>query len=456
METGKWEDGTVNAESPLRKRAVTQAEGRGIDRFPVLPIPSFDFPVSSFQFLVSIFQFPRFVVNSKRILILTLSVGTGHVRAAEVLQRAIYDCIDPVEVRLLDVLKVARSWFLMLYVRPYWWMLRRAPRVWRWHFERRHKKLHRATAPRWVFRHGCKKVLEQLKTFAPHLVIANEIGAVEIAVLGKRDGWFHAPILAVQTDFQTEPPWVQAEVDVYCVGSEEARSQLVNWGTSPNRILVCGIPVDPVFSLPQDRSELRRALGLDPHRPVVLVMGGGMGPAPLDAIVERLELCGYPLQVLVVTGHDRVIKQTLEQLKGRITLDLHIFGWTDTIPQLMAAADLLITKPGGLTTAEALSVGLPMIVTHPIPGPEERHVRYLVQQGVAVEAETLEEIPQTVTQMLSKPESLAEMSRRQKDLSRPDSAHAIAQVGQALLEKSTYIDLLATRPARSGESTYLM
>jgi processive 1,2-diacylglycerol beta-glucosyltransferase len=385
-----------------------------------------------------------------------LGVGAGHVRAAEVLQRALYDCVDPVEVRLLDGLKVARPWFLMLYVRPYWWLLRRAPGLWRWLFERRQKKLHRVTAPRWVFRRGCREVLEQIKAYAPHLVVANEVGAVEIAALGKREGWFYAPLLAVQTDFQTEPPWVQAEVDVYCVGSEEARSQLVHWGTSPNRILVCGIPVDPVFGLPSDRAELRRALGLDGQRPIVLVMGGGMGPAPLDAIVASLESCGLPLQVLAVAGHNRRLRQALELLRRKVTLDLRVFGWVDSIPELMAVADLLITKPGGLTTAEALSAGLPMIVTHPIPGPEEQHVRYLAQQGVAVQAKTLEEIPQLVTRMLSKVENRAEMSRRQKDLSRPDAAHAIAQVGRALLEKSTYIDLLATPQARSGESTYLM
>jgi processive 1,2-diacylglycerol beta-glucosyltransferase len=119
-------------------------------------------------------------------------------------------------------------------------------------------------------------------------------------------------------------------------------------------------------------------------------------------------------------------------------------------------ADLLITKPGGLTIAEALSAGLPMILSHPIPGPEERHVRYLEQHGVALQAKTLEEIPQLVTRMLSKPETLAEMSRRQRDMARPDAAHGIAQVGRALLEKGTYIDLLATPPSRSGESTYLM
>ena len=395
-------------------------------------------------------------MNPKRIFILTLGVGAGHVRAAEVLQRALHDCVDPVEVRVLDGLKVARLWFLMLYVRPYWWLLRHAPGLWRWLFERRQKKLHPVTAPRWVFRHGCREVLEQIKAYAPHLVIANEIGAVEIAALGKREGWFYAPLLAVQTDFQTEPPWVQAEVDVYCVGSEEARSQLVHWGTSPNRILVCGIPVDPIFGLPSERAEFRRALGLDAQRPIVLVMGGGMGPAPLDAIVESLELCGPPLQVLAVAGHNRRLKQALELLRRKVTFDLRVFGWVDTVPELMAVADLLITKPGGLTTAEALSAGLPMIVTHPIPGPEERHVRYLVQRGVAVQAKTLAEIPQLVSRMLGKAESRAEMSRRQRDLSRPDAAHAIAQVGRALLEKSTYIDLLATPQSRSGESTYLV
>jgi processive 1,2-diacylglycerol beta-glucosyltransferase len=214
--------------------------------------------------------------------------------------------------------------------------------------------------------------------------------------------------------------------------------------------------VDPVFAIPFDKSELRRALGLDGQRPVVLVMGGGMGPAPLDAIVGSLELCRFPLQVLVVAGHDRTLRQALEHLRRKVTLDLHVFGWTDTIPELMAVADLLITKPGGLTTAEALSAGLPMIVTHPVPGPEERHVLYLARQGVALQAKTLGEIPRLVTRMLSKPGKLAEISRRQRDMSRPDAAHAVAQVGQALLEKGTYIDLLATPPPRSSESSFLM
>jgi processive 1,2-diacylglycerol beta-glucosyltransferase len=395
-------------------------------------------------------------MNTKRIAIITLGVGSGHLRAAEVLQRALQDGGEPVEVKVLDVLEMAKSWFLWLYVRPYWWMLRHAPGLWRRLFERRQREFHRATAPHWVFRRGCREAFRQLKAFSPHLIIATEIGAAEIAALGRREGCFNASVLAVLTDFQTEPPWVQPEIDVYCVGSDEARAQLIHWGVSPNRVLLCGIPVDPAFALAFDKADLLQSLGLDARRPVVLVMGGGMGPAPLDKVVEMLELCGLPLQVLVVAGHDRELRQRLEGLKGKLALHLQVFGWTDAVPELMAVADLLITKPGGLTTSEALAARLPMVLTYPIPGPEERHVRYLIQHGVAMEAKTSEQIPQLVYRLLSGPEKLEEMRRQTREWSRPDAAHAVALVARALLEKASYIDLLATPPTRPGESAYLM
>ncbi len=396
------------------------------------------------------------MTGRKRIAILTLSVGSGHVRAAEVIQAALLDGAENLEVRTLDVLDLARPWFRRVYVDSYWWMLRNAPGLWRRLFERRQQKGHRATAPHWVFRRGCVEVFKQLKAFAPNLVIATEIGAAEIAALGKREGWFSAPILAVQTDFQTEPPWVQREIDVYGIASEEAKKQLIGWGVSPNRIVVCGIPIDPAFALAFDREEVRQALGLAVRHPVVLVMGGGMGPVPLDQIIISLERCRLPIQTLVVSGRDREMKARLESLRGRVALDLHVFGWSDNIPELMSASDLLISKPGGVTAAEAVAVGLPMLLTHPIPGPEERHVRYLERHGAAVWARTLEAIPQLAHQLLSSPEKLAEMKRRGRELARPDAAHAIAQVARALLETSTLIDFLAPPPARSGESAYLM
>ncbi len=151
---------------------------------------------------------------SKRIAILTLSVGSGHLQAAKAIERALDDGADPVEVRTIDALPLARRWFHWVYVHSYWWMLRNAPGLWRRLFERRQEKCHRSTAPDWVFRRGCREVLRQIKAFSPHLLIVTEIGAAEIAALGKREGWFNVPILAVQTDVHTEPPWAQKEIDI--------------------------------------------------------------------------------------------------------------------------------------------------------------------------------------------------------------------------------------------------
>lgn len=393
----------------------------------------------------------------RRIAILTLGVGSGHLRASTMIQAALYDGGDDLEIVLVDALELARGWFEWIYVHPYWWMLRHAPGTWRTLFELRNRRRHRATAPDWVFRRGCGTVLDRLRAFAPDLVIATEIGAAEIAALGRREGRFEAPILAVQTDYHAEPPWVQAEVDYYCVGSEEARVQLVRWGASPNRILVSGVPIDPSFALRIERMEVLQLLGLAPRKPVVLVMGGGMGPAPLDEIVASLERCDLPVQVLAVAGHNRTMHRRLEKLRGRLAIDLHPFGWTSRVRELMAAADLLITKPGGVTVAESLAAGVPLLLTEPIPGPEERHVRYLVERGAAVYADTLDEIPKMTSALLASPAQRSRMVKRQLELGRPDASHAVAQVARALMEKTGYMDLVATAaPSNASELAYLM
>jgi processive 1,2-diacylglycerol beta-glucosyltransferase len=392
----------------------------------------------------------------RRIAILTLSVGYGHVRAAEVIERAVADGDTRVELRCLDAIDLSHSWFDWIYVRPYWWMLRHAPTMWRRLFERRQQKRHRSTAPRWVFRHGCSDVLGELEAFAPDLVVATEIAAAEMAALGKREGCFDAPVLAVLTDFHGEPPWVQREIDFYCVASEEARAQLIGWGVSPNRILFSGIPIDPAFACTYNRQQILQSLGLSERHPVVLVMAGGMGPAPVDRIVQSLEFCKLPVQVIAVTGRDRVMKARVDQLRGKVAVDIRTFGWTDDVPSLMAAADLLITKPGGLTTAEAMAMGVPMVLTHPIPGPEERHVRYLVEQGVAVAAQTLKDVPRMASRILTSSRVRQKMARRAREHARPDAAYAVAQVAHAMIEEASYIDLLSTSSISSAETAYLI
>jgi processive 1,2-diacylglycerol beta-glucosyltransferase len=392
----------------------------------------------------------------RRIAILTLGVGAGHLRASQAIHLALHDGADDVEARTLDMLNLAEPWFLRLYAYPQWLMVRRAPSLLRKLIDWRRRKQLRKTLPDWLYRHGCHGVLARLRAFRPHLVIATEMGAARVAGLGRREGWFDAPILAVQTDFCARLPWAQNEIDVHCVGSEKAKSQLISWGVSANRIVNCGVPIDPAFALTFDRTEVRRALGLHPARPVVLLMGGGVRPAPLDSIARSLELCRQPVQVLAVAGKDRDMHVRLEALRGQLALDLHVFGWSDSIPELMAASDLLITRPGGVTVSEAIASGLPPILVFPVPGIEERHLKFLVERKVGIAARAPEEIPALVSGLLDDPKQREAWSTRGREMARPDAAYAVAQVARALLEKATFIDLLATPLPVSGESAYLM
>src|SRR2546426_10144168 len=124
-------------------------------------------------------------MSGNRVVILTLSFGSGHVRAAEVVQRALLDGGEDVEVRTIDALELARSWFLTLYVRPYWWMLANAPWMWRWLFERRGKKVHCVAAPHWPFRRGCGEVRRPDQGVAPPPVLRRQVGAAGNDALGR-------------------------------------------------------------------------------------------------------------------------------------------------------------------------------------------------------------------------------------------------------------------------------
>ena len=392
----------------------------------------------------------------RRIAILTLGVGAGHLRASQAVHQALHDGADDVEARTIDILDLAKPWFVRFCVYPYWLMVRHAPGVWRRLFEWRQRKRVQRTVPDWLLRRGCRSVLSRLQSFRPHLVIATEMSAARLAALGRREGWFDAPILAAQTDFCSEPPWAISEIDLHCVGSEEARSQLISCGVSAHRIVNCGVPIDPAFALTFDRPAVRRALGLHPTRPMVLLMGGGIKPAPLDTIVQSLEMCRHPLQVIAVAGHDRDMRRRLDALRGQMALDLHVFGWSESIPELMAAADILITKPGGVATSEALAAGLPAIFAYPVAGMEERHLKLLVEKNLAIAVKDPAEVSGLVSDFLDDPKQMDALSARVRDAARPDAAYSVAQVARALLEKATYIDLLAMPSPVSRESAYLM
>src|SRR5712691_7330717 len=187
-----------------------------------------------------------------KILVLTLSFGSGHVRAAQAVADELSRQAPGSRVLVVDALDECRAFFRAFYEWPYWLMLRYAPVLWDRFSTARVNRKHQGTAPAWAFRMGCPKVFSTIKSFDPDVIVAAEVAACEMAVIARRIGLTQAPILSVITDYEAEPIWVKPEVDAFAVPDENVRAELMAWGAPANRISLRGIPVDRSFDTGHD------------------------------------------------------------------------------------------------------------------------------------------------------------------------------------------------------------
>jgi processive 1,2-diacylglycerol beta-glucosyltransferase len=313
-----------------------------------------------------------------------MAFGSGHGQAAHAVADELAQQAPDAEVRVVDALDTSRMWFRAIYVWPYWGMVRYAPALWRRLFASRLRGLTRHTAPMPVLRSGCRPTFELVSTWQPDVIVAAEVGACELATCAKQQAFPHAHLVAVITDHLAEPAWVSPHVDTYAVADEGVREQLYRWGAPRERIHVTGIPTRAAFRRDGLRDAVQPAHADPRQPPMVLMMGGGMGPSRMDRIVAALGRSGEPMHVVAVAGRDRAAYRRLVRLPESRTTSLTVHRWTDDIPTLMSSASVLVTKPGGSTLAEAALCGTPSVLFDPIPGPEECNAAWAVQGGMAV------------------------------------------------------------------------
>ncbi|MFZ5632609.1 MAG: glycosyltransferase, partial [Bacillota bacterium] len=228
--------------------------------------------------------------------------------------------------------------------------------------------------------------------------------------------------------------WVQHNLDAYLVGSPEVKDRLAENGIDPIRIHVTGIPINPAFVKPKNIVSIKRKIGLTEEKPVLLVMGGGLGMGRFTEIVRLLDQAPIEIQVIAITGKNQALKEELDRLAGQQVKSLRVFGYVSNVEEFMAAADLIITKPGGLTSSEALAVGLPMVLVNPLPGQEEYNCMFLVEKGAAVKADTPDSVPRIVTTLFREPDKMMRMRQNALALGRPaaslDAAKLIMKTGK--------------------------
>jgi len=243
------------------------------------------------------------------------------------------------------------------------------------------------------------------------------------------------PVVAVVTDFAVHSFWIHENVDRYVVATEEMRGALLARGVRPGAILVSGIPVRAEFARPPtNTAELRERLNLPADRKIVLLMGGGLGIAPIERMLAALRLVRIPLAAVVVAGKNARMGRRLSESAESVEYPVRALRWVENVYDYMHAADALVTKPGGLTTAEALVARTPMVLSRPLPGQEERNARFLSEAGAAMRAQHVDELPAALERVLGDGATRERMIAASARIRRPNAAGEAAAMITRLVQ----------------------
>lgn len=366
-----------------------------------------------------------------RILILSASVGAGHIRAAEAVEAALRLTRAPVTIENCDVLTLMAPAFRKVYRDGYFEMVKRTPRVLGWLYEATDKPFHVDRLQRRIERAGASAVLKKIRKYDPDIAICTHFLPATLLDRERRKGRCRARIITVVTDFEVHGMWLAGPSDHYFVATAEARAHLESLGIAPEAITVSGIPTHPVFAEAKGRREMRRKHGWRDDLPAILVSAGGFGAGNAGRMVESLIAAEVQAQIIAVCGRSAALKNSLEKIaarqKARALPVLKVVGFTSEMDELMAAADLMIGKPGGLTTSESLIKGLGWVVANPIPGQEEKNAIYLLEQGAGVWSDNLHTLAFKVRAVLEEPGRLQAMRKNALRLGRPEAGAEIAR-----------------------------
>lgn len=282
----------------------------------------------------------------------------------------------------------------------------------------------------------------RVRVFAPDVVVATQMTSAALFSLVKKRRRLAVPTLGVVTDFGMHDFWIQPGIDGYCVGHESIAG-LGEVAGEPSRILATGIPLMPEFRKPPGKCEARMQLRLNPDMPVVLVLGGGLGLG-VDAITKRLLMRSGHLQLLALVGHSAAARESLAPLLGRYPGRLRVWDWTEQMTVLIRAADVVVGKPGGLTVAEVLACGRPLLATRSLRGQEGFNTRFLEQHGVGV-LMSEDVLAQRVESLLANRRELAQIQHRAWMLGKRDAAARIAEVVLAFAQSASDAETVHAR-----------
>jgi processive 1,2-diacylglycerol beta-glucosyltransferase len=327
------------------------------------------------------------------------------------------------KVEVVDALEHCTPWF-RAYYNSYEIPLKYWPGL--WGVIEDHQFKGETSGPWWLYRKGARPLRRYIEAFAPDVVVATEVGLGEMAIIHKREYGARYFLVGAQM-FSYERPWTQPEVDLFISHPGEFARQIKSMGVPQEKILECGVLVDPAFIPSPDRPELRARLGLRIDLPVFLVNFGGSGKGHPREVVSELRQVQKPFQVVFIARKNEDLRKELLQLTEGMAHTL-VLGWVENMHEWMAAADILLSRAGGGIVAESLNCGCPMLVFDAPPGNERRfcqmieetwHTGYWVKQPG--------ELASRIDHLLAHPEELEQLRQNALRQGHTDATRIAAQ-----------------------------
>ena len=331
--------------------------------------------------------------QGKNILVLSVSVGHGHLRAAQALEAGLKRWFPQHRAKHVDLMTLVPLLFRKAYKDAYLRLVQADPALWGYLYSRTDAIRKNSPLTRLLQKiesAAIKDLLDIIKGFEPDAVICTHFMPMNVLARWKSKGRMSLPVWVCVTDFVAHRFWLTPGQSGFFTATEEDAWRMGRRGLDGETIRAMGIPVLPDFIPPENPQQARReaakAFGFDPEKKTFLLMGGGAGIGDMRGVASELLALDSDFQLVVLAGNNKDMLQKLQELAAKTPGRLFPLGFTNEVHVLFRAADLIITKPGGLTTVECLAMGRPMLVYAPIPGQEEHNADYLLENGAALKA----------------------------------------------------------------------
>ena len=370
----------------------------------------------------------------KKVIIFYASYGGGHLSAARSIKENMETNYKDIDVRLIDCMEYVNKTVNKITTKAYSEMAKKAPKTWgRVYWKSQKGPLAQiSTTSNKIL---SIKLYKLLKDFEPTLIVSTHPFGSQMCAYLKKHGKLDAKIATVMTDYAPHDQWLvfNKYVDYYFVSHDGMKKELHEKGIPNEKIFATGIPLSNKFLLKYDKPTILKNFGLSPDKKTVLFFGGGefgLGKTQTFKIFKSFVECPENIQIVAISGKNPKMKEAFENLVENLNKkdSVKILEYTNQVPELMSISDLVVTKPGGLTTTESLASGLPIVVINPIPGQEEENAAYLEENKVAIWLKKDDDVEAILKDLFSHPEKMQEMKIRARLLAKKNSTKDICKI----------------------------